>query len=254
MAGEYNAPTPRYLPGDLMLLFPPRRTPSSRLSNRSVRAQTLALIACALIGLQSQSVPAAEVVTNGLTRVRIETNAGNFTIVTEGSRAPLTTANFLSYVRSGFYNGTVFHRVIAGFVVQGGGFDEKGNVKTTQANIANESGNGLSNKRGTIGLARSDAPHSGNAQFYVNVTDNDSLDPTPLRWGYAVFGRVIEGMEVVDRLSRTPTGTVGTLGSDAPLESVVIKRVVIVNASGEPIPQNATTTVATPATTPNETP
>ena len=237
-----------------MLLFPPRRTPSSSLSNRSVRAQTLALIACALIGLPSQSVPAAEVVTNGLTRVRIETNAGIFTIVTEGSRAPLTTANFLSYVRSGFYNGTVFHRVIAGFVVQGGGFDEKGNVKTTQANIANESGNGLSNKRGTIGLARSDAPHSGNAQFYVNVTDNDSLDPTPLRWGYAVFGRVIEGMEVVDRLSRTPTGTVGTLGSDAPLESVVIKRVVIVNASGEPIPQNATTTVATPATTPNETP
>ncbi len=241
-----------------MSLSPPRRTPSSSLSSGSVRGKTLALIACALIGLQSHAAPAAELVTTGLTRVRIETNLGNFTIVTEGSRAPLTTANFLSYVRSGFYNGAIFHRVIAGFVVQGGGFDEKGTLKTTQANIANESGNGLSNKRGTIGLARSDAPHSGNAQFYVNVTDNDTLDPTPLRWGYAVFGRVIEGMEVVDRISRTPTGTVSTLGSDAPLESVVIKRVVIVNASGEPIPQNATTTVATPAATPatapNETP
>ncbi len=241
-----------------MLLSPPRRTPFSSLSSRSVRAQTLALIACVLIGLQSHAAPAAEVATTGLTRVRIETNLGNFTLVTEGSRAPLTTANFLSYVRSGFYNGTIFHRVIAGFVVQGGGFDGKGTLKTTQPNIANESGNGLSNKRGYVGLARSDAPHSGNAQFYVNVTDNDELDPTPLRWGYAVFGRVIEGMDVVDRLSRTPTGTVGALGKDAPLEPITIKQVLIVNASGEPIPQNATTPVATPAATPatapNETP
>jgi len=233
-----------------MLLFPPRRTRLLNPTGCGMKTHAFALIVCTLLSLASSPTPAAEVASGGLTRVRIETNLGNFVIVTDGSRAPLTTANFLSYVRSGFYNGTIFHRVIAGFVVQGGGFDEKGVLKTTQANIPNESGNGLSNKRGTVGLARSDAPHSGNAQFYVNVTDNDTLDPTPLRWGYAVFGRVIEGMEVVDRLSRTATGTVGTFGSDAPLDTIVIKRVVIINASGEPITPSVATPVASPAPSP----
>jgi len=172
-----------------------------------------------------------------LTRVRVETNLGNFTIVVDSGRSPLTAANFLSYVRSNYYSGTIFHRVISGFVVQGGGFDTRGVAKTTQANIANESGNGLANKRSMVGLARSDAPHSGNAQFYVNVTDNDELDPTPLRWGYAVFGRVVEGMEVIDKISRTPTGSVGSFGKDAPLQQVVITRALIVDGNGTPIPQ-----------------
>ena len=155
-------------------------------------------------------------------RVRVNTNQGSFVIQLESTRAPLSSANFLTYVKSGYYVGTIFHRVISNFVIQAGGYDEKQQVKVTQASIPNESGNGLSNKRGTVGLARSEAPHSGNAQFYVNVTDNDDLDPTPLRWGYAVFGRVVEGMDIVDKISHVPTGSAGPWSRDAPLDAVVI--------------------------------
>ena len=158
------------------------------------------------------------------THVRIDTNLGSFTIELALARSPLTTANFINYVRAGYYNGTVFHRVISNFVIQGGGFDEKFQAKNAATAVANESGNGLSNKRGTVGLARGESPHSGNAQFYVNLTDNDDLDPTPLRWGYAVFGKIVEGMDVVERIGHVATGAVGAFTRDAPLETVLIKR------------------------------
>jgi len=165
-------------------------------------------------------------------RVRVDTSLGSFVIKLDTARAPLTTANFLKYVQSGFYTGTVFHRVIANFVIQGGGYDDKFKLKDTQTPVPNESGNGLSNKRFAVGLARADAPHSGNAQFYINLTDNDELDPTPLRWGYAVFGRVVEGLEVVERIGHTATGSVGPWPKDAPLEPVVIRAIEPLPAAG----------------------
>ena len=191
-------------------------------------------------------------------KVRIETNLGNFVVQLEPVRAPLTTANFLWYVKNGHYTGTVFHRVISNFVAQAGGYDEKYQLKTVRAAVPNESGNGLSNKRGTIGLARSDFAHSGNAQFYVNLTDNDDLDPTPLRWGYAVFGHVTEGLEIADRIGHTPTGAAGPWPKDAPLDPVVIKRIEMLTMDGvvvpPPAPVAATAPTAAPAPAPSAPP
>ena len=159
-------------------------------------------------------------------KVQVETNLGKFVIELDAGRAPLTVANFLEYVRAGFYNGTVFHRVISGFVAQGGGFDEKYQEKPTRPGIPNESGNGLSNRRGTVGLARTGDPHSGNAQFYLNIADNAALDPQPSRWGYAVFGRIAQGMDVVEDIGAVDTGEVGPFEKDAPLKAVIIIRIV----------------------------
>ena len=158
-------------------------------------------------------------------RVRVDTNMGNFVIELDPERAPLTVANFLEYVRAGHYAGTIFHRVIANFIAQTGGFDEKNVEKPTRAGIANESGNGLSNRRGTVGLARTAEPHSGNAQFYVNLADNAGLDPQPSRWGYTVFGRVVEGMNIVDDIGAVATGEVGPFERDAPLKPIIVIRV-----------------------------
>ena len=160
-------------------------------------------------------------------RVRVQTTLGSFVIELDTARAPLTVANFLEYVRSGHYNGTVFHRVINNFVAQGGGYDEKFVEKPTRPGIPNESGNGLSNRRGTVGLARTGEPHSGNAQFYVNLADNAALDPQPSRWGYAVFGRVVEGMNVLDDIGAVATGSVGPFDKDIPLRTVVIQKVEV---------------------------
>jgi len=199
------------------------------------RLPTLVGLASLLVGVAQGAEPAATPAPATATaeapvdRVRIDTTLGSFVVKLETARAPLSCANFLNYVRSGHYKGTVFHRVISNFVIQGGGYDDKYRLKDTQTPVANESGNGLSNKRFTVGLARADAPHSGNAQFYVNLTDNDELDPTPLRWGYAVFGRVVEGLEVVEKIGRTPTGSAGPWPKDAPLEAVVIQQI-------EPLP------------------
>jgi cyclophilin family peptidyl-prolyl cis-trans isomerase len=195
---------------------------------RSRLLPTLVGLAVLLAGAAGADTP----VGGPTDRVRVDTTLGSFVIRLETTRAPLTTANFLNYVRSGFYSGTIFHRVIANFVIQGGGYDDKYRLKDTQPPVANESGNGLSNKRFTVGLARSDSPHSGNAQFYVNLTDNDDLDPTPLRWGYAVFGRVVEGLEVVEKIGRTPTGSAGPWPKDAPLEPVVIQRIEALPPAG----------------------
>ena len=137
--------------------------------------------------------------------MRVTTNMGDFVIELRADRAPLTAANFLRYVKEGYYTGTLIHRVVPNFVIQGGGHDAATmSLKPTHENIVNESGNGLQNKRGMVGLARGDAPHSGNAQFYVNLVDNPDLDPLPTRWGYAVFGRVVQGMDVVDRSASRP--------------------------------------------------
>jgi len=162
---------------------------------------------------------------DGNPRVRVVTNKGNFVIELDSARSPLTVANFLKYVRSGFYSGTVFHRVIANFIAQTGGFDEKYAEKKARPPIPNESGNGLSNRRGTVGLARTADPHSGDAQFYVNLADNAGLDPQPSRWGYTVFGRVVEGMNIVDDIGAVATGEVGSLERDAPLKPIIVIRI-----------------------------
>ena len=186
------------------------------------------------------------------TRVRLETSLGAFVVQLETERAPLTSANFLEYVRAGYYDGTVFHRVINNFVAQGGGWDAKLQGKVPRASIPNESGNGLSNRRGTVGLARAEPPHSGNAQFYVNLADNEDLDPSPLRWGYAVFARVVEGMEVVDRIGHVPTGAMGPWTSDAPLQPVVIRRASVVGEAATPAaaPAGAPASSASPPAKP----
>ena len=157
--------------------------------------------------------------------MRVDTNLGSFVIELDTARAPLTVANFLEYVRAGHYNGTIFHRVIGNFVAQGGGYDEKYVEKPTRASIPNESGNGLSNRRGTVGLARTGEPHSGTAQFYLNLADNAALDPQASRWGYTVFGRVVEGMKVVDDIGAVATGEVGPFEHDAPLKPVIVIRI-----------------------------
>jgi cyclophilin family peptidyl-prolyl cis-trans isomerase len=164
-------------------------------------------------------------------RVKFETSVGNFVVEVDTVRAPLTAENFLRYVRDGAYDGTVFHRVIANFVVQGGGYDDRLAERPARGPIANESGNGLSNRRGTLGLAREDSPHSGSSQFYINLADNAGLDPLPSRWGYAVFGRVVEGMEIVDKIGYLRTGTVASFGGDVPVERPVVRRAYVVDDS-----------------------
>jgi peptidyl-prolyl cis-trans isomerase B (cyclophilin B) len=162
------------------------------------------------------------------TSVTVETNHGNFVITLDPAKAPKTVENFLRYVDSKHYDGTVFHRVIDGFMVQGGGFDEKYERKQTQAPVQNEADNGLKNKRGTVAMARTGDPHSATAQFFVNVADNAFLDHTSkdqAGWGYTVFGRVTEGMDVVEKIKSLKTGARGSFAKDAPLDPVVIKSV-----------------------------
>jgi len=170
----------------------------------------------------------------GPERVRVTTNFGSFMIELQRDRAPLTVENFIGYVRAGQYTNTLFHRVISGFLIQGGGVGTDFKPKPVQKPIPNEAGNGLKNLRGTVGLARAAGPHTGDCQFFINVADNADLDPLPTRWGYAVFGRVIEGMEVVDRISVAPTGAVGPFKSDAPLQPVVIEKVELLGDTAAP--------------------
>jgi peptidyl-prolyl cis-trans isomerase A (cyclophilin A) len=158
-------------------------------------------------------------------RVLVVTSMGNFTIELNAERAPLTVANFLAYVDQGHYANTLIHRAVANFVIQGGGFNADYTPKPAPMKVVNESGNGLSNIRGTVGLARTTDPHGGNAQFYVNLNDNAALDPNQTRWGYAVFGHVTDGMDVVDRIGNVATGAHGILKEETPLKPVTILRV-----------------------------
>lgn len=160
-------------------------------------------------------------------RVRVDTMLGSFVIELDRVRAPLTVEHFLEYVNDGHYAGTVFHRVIAGFVAQAGGYTADLELKPAQRTVFNESGNGLSNLRGSVGMARSNEPHSGTSQFYINLADNLDLNPRPTRWGYAVFGTVVEGMEVVDEIGHKPTGAGGEFERNVPVEPIEIENVVL---------------------------
>jgi cyclophilin family peptidyl-prolyl cis-trans isomerase len=194
-------------------------------------ALLLALVAAPLLAQTSSSLAP---------RVQLDTSLGAIVIELDTVRAPLTAENFLRYVREGHYDGTVFHRVIPNFVIQGGGFDARLAPIGGRAPIPNESGNGLSNRRGSLGLAREDSPHSGSSQFYINVADNAGLDPLPSRWGYAVFGRVVEGMDVVDRIAYLQTHTVEGFAADVPVEPPVVRRAFVIGeaapAPAEPAP------------------
>ena len=163
-------------------------------------------------------------------RVKLATSMGDVVIELAPDKAPATVENFLTYVKDGFYDGTVFHRVIDGFMVQGGGFGPDFERKTTRAAIRNEADNGLKNDNGTVAMARTSDPHSATAQFFINVKDNDFLNhtaPTARGWGYAVFGRVVEGMDVVERIKKVATGTRGQY-RDVPREPVIIESASIV--------------------------
>jgi len=186
----------------------------------------------------------------GPERVRVQTNLGAFVVELQRDRAPLTVENFLGYVKAGHYTNTLFHRTIANFIIQGGGVGLDYKAVPTLKPIPNEAGNGLKNLRGTVGLARASGPHSGDAQFYVNVADNGDLDPLPTRWGYAVFGRVVEGMEVVDRISVSPTGAMGPFKADAPMAAVVIQKIELM----ADVPANSAPPAASPVPAPTSAP
>ncbi len=167
-------------------------------------------------------------------RVRLTTSMGDIVLELDREKAPKTVENFLNYVQEGFYNGTIFHRVIDGFMVQGGGFTQDFQKKPVHAPVGNEANNGLKNLNGTIAMARTNDPHSATAQFFINVADNGFLDhrsPTPRGWGYAVFGKVVEGMDVVSRIRKTPTGSGGPFRKDVPRTPVVIEKVTLGDAA-----------------------
>jgi len=167
--------------------------------------------------------------------VVIETSQGDIRVALNPAKAPLTVENFLGYVKSGFYAGTIFHRVIPGFMIQGGGFDAKLVEKPTRPPVKNEARNGLRNLRGTLAMARTSDPHSATSQFFVNLKSNPALDFGVSRdgWGYTVFGEVIEGMEVVDRIAAVPTTSRG-VHEDVPRLDVTIKAVRLVPAAKQP--------------------
>jgi cyclophilin family peptidyl-prolyl cis-trans isomerase len=168
-----------------------------------------------------------EIVSNQ--RVRIETTLGDIVVELDHDRAPLSVENFVRYIAEGYYEGTIFHRVEPTFIIQGGGFLPDLTRKTAERTVANESGNGLSNQRGTIGMARLADPHSAGSEFYFNLVDNIVLDPRPSRWGYAVFGEIVEGMEVVDRMGSVPTGASGEFDRNVPVEPILIERIELLD-------------------------
>ena len=160
----------------------------------------------------------------------LKTSAGTIRLELYPAKAPNTVANFLQYVKDGHYDGTIFHRVIPGFMVQGGGFDPGFKQKATRDPIQNEAKNGLKNDLGTLAMARPSAPHSASAQFFINVKDNDFLNAAAAQdgWGYAVFGKVVSGMDVVTKIAATPTGAGGPFRSDVPRAAVVIQSATVV--------------------------
>ena len=164
------------------------------------------------------------------TKVKVTTTLGAFIIQLNTEKAPVSSANFLTYVNEGFYNGTIFHRVIPGFMAQGGGFDTSFNQKAVHAPIKNEANNGLVNSRGTLAMARTNDPNSATAQFFINYKDNSFLNhtsPTASGWGYAVFGEVIEGMDVVDAMAKQPTANRGG-HQDVPKTDIIIEKAEVV--------------------------
>lgn len=162
--------------------------------------------------------------------IKMETNKGTITIELNSEKAPISSKNMVNYVKDGFYNGLIFHRVIPNFMVQGGGMNPDMSEKATKAQIQNEANNGLKNDRGTLAMARTNVPHSASSQFFINLKDNGFLNhstETPQGWGYAVFGKVIEGMNIVDEIAKVKTGNNGQHG-DVPLEAVIIEKMTVI--------------------------
>jgi cyclophilin family peptidyl-prolyl cis-trans isomerase len=185
-----------------------------------------------LLALLALATLAAEGALAADPRVELKTNRGAIVIELNQAKAPKTVANFLQYVKDGHYNGTVFHRVIDGFMVQGGGFDKDMKQKPTRATVENEAANGLKNDYGTIAMARTPDPHSASAQFFINVKNNDFLnyrEPTPQGYGYTVFGKVVSGMDIVDKIAKVPTANAGP-HQNVPREPVVVESVTILPA------------------------
>jgi cyclophilin family peptidyl-prolyl cis-trans isomerase len=214
-----------------------------------IRFPGAALCLSVLLGAALPAARAAELPPGSPPTVRVVTSMGDFVIELDPERAPLTVADFLRYVSEGHYTGTIFHRVIANFLIQGGGFGTDYVPRPAHEPIPNESGNGLMNVRGAVGLARGAGPHTGDAQFFVDLADNPDLNPLPTRWGYAVFGHVTEGMDVVDRIGFVATGAVGPLKKDVPVKPVVIERVVLLNPPPA-VPPAATPPVPAAPSTP----
>jgi cyclophilin family peptidyl-prolyl cis-trans isomerase len=174
----------------------------------------------------SLSFATENIMSDTSSKVKLTTSLGDITIQLNSEKAPISSANFLTYVNEGFYNGTIFHRIIPGFMAQGGGFDTDFNQKAVHDPIKNEADNGLTNKRGTIAMARTNVPDSATAQFFINYKDNSFLNyssPTTSGWGYAVFGEVIEGMDIVDEMAKQPTGNRGG-HQDVPKTNIVIEK------------------------------
>ena len=208
--------------------------------NISIGIGIIAIIVAAVFYLKSSEVTNAPTITDTKSGalesntmktdenpvVIIKTNLGDIEVELYPDKAPKTVENFLSYAESGFYRGTIFHRVIDGFMIQGGGFTKEGVQKPTNPPIVLESDNGLKNKRGTIAMARTNIPDSATSQFFINVVDNEFLDYAPGNPGYAVFGKVVSGMDVVDRIKSVKTGVRNGM-SDWPMEDIVIEDVVV---------------------------
>lgn len=189
-----------------------------------IRSLFAGLVCALAVSVSAAAAPAQ--------RVQFKTSMGNFTVEVYPDKAPKTVANFLQYVKDGFYKGTIFHRVMDGFMIQGGGFEPGADMKQkpTDAPIDNEANNGLKNERGSIAMARTNDPHSATAQFFINTVDNDFLNhtsPTPQGWGYAVFGKVTDGLDVVDKIRAVRTGNRG-YHQDVPLEDVVIESAEVI--------------------------
>jgi len=192
-----------------------------KLLNAAARSLVIFLFACSMAAAASDQ--------GDNIMVEMTTSKGVITLELDAERAPVTVANFLEYVNSGHYDGTIFHRVIPGFVIQGGGMESGMREKATQAPIENEADNGLKNLTGTICMARTNDPHSATSQFFINLKDNSFLDHTEKTasgWGYAVFGRVTSGMEAVEAIAAVQTGNAG-YHQDVPIEDVVLEKLVV---------------------------
>ncbi|MBQ9106055.1 MAG: peptidyl-prolyl cis-trans isomerase [Mailhella sp.] len=188
---------------------------------RKILMFCLSLALVCVLGGQAQA--------GGKNMVTLQTNKGDIVLELDAEKAPNTVKNFLEYAKAGFYDGTIFHRVIPGFMIQGGGFTADMAQKSTNAPIENEANNGLKNDKYTIAMARTSAPHSATAQFFINVANNSFLNfsaPTMQGWGYAVFGKVVKGQEVVDAIARVRTGNRG-FHQDVPVDAIVINKAIV---------------------------
>jgi|TARA_R110000850_G_scaffold217204_8_gene342769 cyclophilin family peptidyl-prolyl cis-trans isomerase len=193
--------------------------------NPRLLASRITFLSALLLGAIMTPAVAAETV-----NVRLNTTAGTIELALDAKAAPKTTDNFVQYVKDGHYDGLVFHRVIKGFMVQGGGYDAKYAQRTTRKPIENEAKNGLKNTRGTIAMARTGDPHSASSQFFINHGDNGFLDyPGQDGWGYAVFGKVTSGMDVLDKIAEAPTGNTPPFGRDVPVTQVVITSAEVIS-------------------------